>query len=301
MVILNENRLYFITAFIVLVLVSLLVNRFINKKYSGFVILISIALSFYMSQIYIKHYKPYVSLTYYELYNLKKDYSIKNVMINPKVLSGISNYNSRLLQTSGDYATYIKKTHPLLTRLQKELGIKHENPELNQVASISVLVSTLFAYGNPIPYADSIGCLTQNYAQKNIAARGGKNHDFLLLKANRIGCCTDYAYIMSKFLTSYKFKNRYTVISGHVFNEFKIDGSWYIIDANTGIMVTKSFTSSKKNFDVYYLPHLGMMDSPVYRPVLITFREFLSNVICDQKIADALFERYGPENGFNPY
>lgn len=301
MVVINEGRIYFLIAFIVLALLSILVNSVTNKKYSGLLILITLAISFYISRVYIKQYKPFISLTYFELYNLKKDYSIKEVMMNPKVLFAISAENDRLIQSSNDYESYIGKTSSILSRLKQEIGIKHENQQLDEVASISILVSTMFGYGNPPPHADRVGCLSENYVQKNTGKKSDKNYDYSLLKTNRIGCCSDYAYIISKFLTHFNIKNRLVIISGHVFNEFKTEGSWHIIDANTGIMATKSFTSGRNNFEMYYLPHFGMMNSPLYRPVLITFREFLSNVICDQKIADGLFMQYTPANEFHPY
>ena len=106
---------------------------------------------------------------------------------------------------------------------------------------------------------------------------------------------------MSKFLTFHGYENRYLVISGHICNEYKSDRDWYVINANTGILATKSFKSSTSNFEVFYLPHFGMMDSPVYRLVLVTFREFLSNVICDQKIADGVFDKYISTKEFEPY
>ncbi|HYK75086.1 MAG TPA: hypothetical protein VEV44_18475 [Pseudoneobacillus sp.] len=222
-------------------------------------------------------------------------------MMNPKVLSEISNNNFKILNSSKDYNSYIENADTLLVTLQKELSENNYSPKLHQVASISVLISTLFAYGNPIPYSDSVGCLSQNYKSKKTSNNGGGNYDFQLLKENRIGCCTDYAYIMSKFLNFYKYKNRYVLISGHILNEFQVDGKWYMVDANTGILATKSFTSDKSNFQIFYLPHFGMMDSPVYRPDLVTFREFMSNVICDQKIADGIFIKYIAENEYQPY
>lgn len=182
--------------------------------------------------------------------------------------------------------------------MQKKLLIEKE---LSKVSAISVLLSTFFAYGNPKPFEEKVGCLAQNVNILESSTTPIINRDFYYLKNSEIGCCTDYVYIMGKYLAHYQFKHRIVSISGHIFNEVEIDGNWFSIDANNGLLASKRFPSSKTNFDLYFLPHFGMTETKYYRQVLIPFREFLTNSFAYSEFAKQLFIEYIDFEKFKPY
>ncbi|MEE1884718.1 hypothetical protein [Pedobacter flavus] len=257
-----------------------------------------IGLSFVFCYYFVRAYKPFVYMTYYDLYHLKRKIDAKEVFIEPNYLNVLQVRSRAIIEKSNSYDELLRNTDILIVELQKKLLIKED---LSKVSAISVLLSTFFAYGNPRPLEEEVGCLIENASLKEVETAPLLNKDYFYLKNSEIGCCTDYAYIMGRYLAHYQFKHRIVSISGHIFNEVEIDGNWFTIDANTGLLASKRFPSSKTNFDLYFLPHFGMTESKYYRQVLVPFREFLTNSFGDSGFAKQLFIEYIDFEKFKPF
>jgi hypothetical protein len=65
----------------------------------------------------------------------------------------------------------------------------------------------------------------------------------------KIGCCADFAWLTKYLLDQEGIENRLTSYPGHVFNEVKLDGRWYVLDSMINIFVEASWE------DIFRHPH----------------------------------------------
>lgn len=98
------------------------------------------------------------------------------------------------------------------------------------------IVSGLWHYGN---YKNPLapGCVAIN--ETLASPRTGLTvTDYL---SSGIGCCTDYAAMLGAALQAEGLEHRIVELPTHVFNEVKIDGIWWTLDANINVAYKNSW------------------------------------------------------------
>ena len=96
----------------------------------------------------------------------------------------------------------------------------------------------------------------------------------------KIGCCTDYAYLMKYLLDRAGIENRLTAIPGHIFNEVRLDGRWCIADATVNLFVESGWEElytrekARESITVLMFPIGTSLNdrSPRYRSLTEQFR-----------------------------
>ena len=146
-----------------------------------------------------------------------------------------------------------------------------------RAASMMLFTSTLWAFGNA-RQPEKPGCIPANedndwqYQKPTLQ----------VVKLARIGCCQDYARALSFILSKNGFENRYVAIPGHVFNEARIDGKWYVLDANTNVFMNAAWNDIPAAFEkvsLHVFPHPGAQSGKLRRPTTAAFQSYLVNVV----------------------
>lgn len=292
-------NLYYFSAVAVVVMASVLLHlifrKKLNFKYSLAISLGLMLTTFTVVYVFMKKFNPAVYQSYNDWYHARKDTSYKQVTLDYAFLEASHKQVQQFINESDNFEDFLPKTQSLLAQIGDRINI---DDKMRPIASVSILMSTFFAYGNPAPDHEKPGCLTRNVELKD---DGTKKTDFQYLKATKIGCCTDFAYIFTKYLKWLNYEQRVVSIGGHVLNEFKVGEEWFTVDANTGLIANRPFIGDMDGVQVYYLPHFGMMDSPYFRPVLLAFRDYIDKVFVNQKFAQALFIEYLSAENYKPY
>lgn len=146
-----------------------------------------------------------------------------------------------------------------------------------KAASLMLFTSTLWAFGNA-NQPQKAGCITVN--EDNNWQH--QKPTFEIVKSARIGCCTDYAYALSFILSRNGFENRYVGIPGHTFNEAKIDGRWYVLDANTNLFMDSAWNdtvTAPEKVRIHVFPHPGSNSGKLRRPLVNALRNYLVNIV----------------------
>lgn len=146
-----------------------------------------------------------------------------------------------------------------------------------KAASLMLFTSTLWAFGNA-NQPRKAGCITVN--EDNNWQH--QKPTFQIVKSARIGCCTDYAHALSLILSRNGFENRYVEIDGHIFNEAKINGRWYVLDANTNLFINSAWNDTAAAPDqvrIHVFPHPGSTSGKLRRPLVIALRNYLVNIV----------------------
>lgn len=141
------------------------------------------------------------------------------------------------------------------------------------------LVSGFWDYGNK-NNPDKVGCVGSNEDNnwQRIPADSITIQDYL---QSNIGCCTDYAHFLKYLLDHEGIKNRLVIHPGHIFNEVWLDGSWRVMDANTGLYVNKSWGELLKqggkynDLLIYRFPRHDASIGPHYRQIIPAFQLFM--------------------------
>jgi hypothetical protein len=163
-------------------------------------------------------------------------------------------------------------------------------------ASLMLFTSTLWAFGNR-NHPEKPGCISSN-EDNNWQFQ---QPTFEAVKAARIGCCTDYAHALAFILSRNGVENRYVAIPGHLFNEAKIDGKWYVLDANTNVIVNSAWNdivADPGRVRIHVFAHPGSQGGQLHRPVLAAFQDyFLNLVLVGEFVKGAVQEGRAPDPG----
>lgn len=149
-------------------------------------------------------------------------------------------------------------------------------PDQARVAYFVQWVSGLWSYGN-LNNISLAGCVVTNEITGPIDPSMVTVRTFM---DSPIGCCTDYTTVLSYLLIDAGLENRVIAGAGHVFNEVKIDGVWWTVDANLGLMYRGTWEQVldlNQTIDIIRFDHAGMtLGSPVYRETLVEFYNILT-------------------------
>lgn len=151
--------------------------------------------------------------------------------------------------------------------------------------------SSVWAYGNSLD-PENAGCVFNNEGDRTRSYEGKTFGDFI---NSPIGCCNDYANLLTVLLTNFGINNRQVLIGGHIFNEITLDTPFLfrhksgrpndvfvkkmVLDSTIDFVYlndwkTIQFTSDK--FQVIVLPHPSSdVDSENYRPLLTGFQQMM--------------------------
>jgi len=137
------------------------------------------------------------------------------------------------------------------------------------------LAANLFPFGNAREIQQS-GCVIRNEDQDYGAEQNVSAHDFL---SAPIGCCVDYANILYYLLKRAGLESRKIELThaGHVFNEVKLHGQWYALDATLGVFYQSSWRNVVKGSGPVQIIRFPTISSNIksgenYRPVAGQFR-----------------------------
>lgn len=89
------------------------------------------------------------------------------------------------------------------------------------------MVAALYHYGN-VKNEGALGCALENERSSSV-------NDFAGFVGSYIGCCYDYAALLSYVLKMKGIESRYEYIPGHVFLDVRIDGKTYTLDPTVNI------------------------------------------------------------------
>jgi hypothetical protein len=161
-------------------------------------------------------------------------------------------------------------------QLQEELGVEDEN-RLKTIFYMHFLTN-LWSFGNKVA-TDKPGGVLIN--EENDWRPPQKITAQTFVQA-RIGCCADIAYVLKVLLDREQIPNRLTEIPGHVFNEVKLDGKWWIADGSTNILVEGSWEelfhhapdqeTPRVRVLVFPDPRVGSAAGADYRPITAQLR-----------------------------
>lgn len=144
------------------------------------------------------------------------------------------------------------------------------------------VVSRLWAYGNE-SNPDRVGCALQN-EQTGFKPRAFDGLESFI--RSPIGCCSDYAFTLKKLFDVLKIENRLVEIPGHVFNEAKIGGRWWVFDATSNMAIPHAWSSvmaelPPSKIKVFSFPHWNLRPSAGrdYRSKVGVFRLYFLNLV----------------------
>lgn len=172
----------------------------------------------------------------------------------------------------------IKQSSHSSTELWRSLQIKYMSNDAYASASDTeramqamLLVSALFDYGNKIPkHKQLTGCVSNSEETdfRDVQVT------YTRFKTAQVGCCTDYAYALSSFLTFLGFQNEFVLMQGHIANRVRIEGSWYFLDSTTNVFVKGMFDERPTKLEFEYFPSQNISrDSERY--VVYSFQNYL--------------------------
>jgi hypothetical protein len=195
--------------------------------------------------------------------------------------AGLADVDWRRALRPGDLASFAELHCRLVglcpvyeERLKREWGLQ-DPAELRALFFMNV-VSGFWAFGNKAAVDRPGGALANEdngWQPQPPSARA--------YLASRVGCCTDYAYLLKSLLDHEGLENRLTCIPGHAFNEVKLHGRWRILDPTTGLFVDAGWDDlyadgapgdSRVRVVMFRHPGLAGESSCRYRPVAGSFR-----------------------------
>lgn len=106
-------------------------------------------------------------------------------------------------------------------------SVKNLGPNAVYALHAMNMVAALYHYGN-VKNEDALGCALDNERSSSVK-------DFSGFVGSYIGCCYDYAALLSYVLKMKGIESRYEYIPGHVFLDVKIDGKTYTLDPTVNI------------------------------------------------------------------
>ena len=119
-------------------------------------------------------------------------------------------------------------------------GDFESDTELSHMAML--LVSGTFVYGNQYPNQTKVGCAIQNeergMSQDGEPLVADSRNILETWSTTSIGCCTDYAFLLSGVLDALGIENRFVTMPGHIANEAYVDGKWWYLDATSLLAVS---------------------------------------------------------------
>lgn len=208
------------------------------------------------------------------------------------------------LQTFNDFHLWVKKQYKrYYDEIHSQWDFQHE--EEYKVAFITNLVSRLWGFGN-VKAITKGGCALQN------EIRGWDQPDYTKVTLqtylrSKIACCLDHAFFVKFLLDRENIPNRMKMTPSHIFNEAKIQGKWWMLDATTNFLIPHTWEeihysklpSGRDLFRVYIFPHsnLERIDSEKYRSLVGQFRvqklmSMASQHEKDQKIEEAKLPQF---------
>lgn len=162
-----------------------------------------------------------------------------------------------------------------------------EQPDLLKAFFYLNHVSALWGFGNSEDSYGLNGCALANPVTGNVA---DEDVTFKAYWNAPMGCCTDYMTFMNALLDRAGIENRSVALNeqpvgvGHWFNEAKIEGRWWVLDANIGVAYNRSWAEMLSmprsvKADAYLFPHPGMnpANATLFRPYLGSFRQMMIN------------------------
>lgn len=111
-------------------------------------------------------------------------------------------------------------------------------------------VGALYDYGNPTPNDNRPGCVSINETT-DFKAIPALTHRIMM--ETEIGCCTDFALLLSAFLSDLSFETEVLMNASHQAVRFRNEGEWHYLDANALIFVGSYFGDGPKKIH-YYTP-----------------------------------------------
>jgi hypothetical protein len=160
-----------------------------------------------------------------------------------------------------------------LRREQMMVELKEDDENRLKTIFFMHFVADLWAFGNQRA-TDKPGGVLFNEANHWVSPAKVTAQTYL---RSRIGCCADIAYLLKYLLDAEGIRNRLTEIPGHVFNEVKLEGKWWIADGTTNILVEGSWDElvqgatgpapSRIRAHLFPDPRVGHHDGAEYRPV----------------------------------
>ena len=163
-------------------------------------------------------------------------------------------------------------------KLQDWKKLRFDETEIKALFFMN-LVSGFWDFGNKYN-PDKVGCVGSNEDNKWQRIPAEKITIQTYLQSN-IGCCNDYAYFLKYLLDKENIKSRLVIHPGHIFNEVWLNGSWRVLDANTGLYINKSWeellTQGGKRGDlvIYQFPRHDASPGNSYRQVIPGFQIFM--------------------------
>ena len=156
-----------------------------------------------------------------------------------------------------------------------------DNPIELRVLFYMQYVSGLWNYGNADKLNwQKVGCVLRN-EDNNWNAVSIDKINIRTYLDSKIGCCSDYAYMLGYLLDRAEIQNRVIQIPGHIFNEVYFNDTWNVIDANTGIYINKSWKEvlrdgdSDPNMKILTFPHKNQYVGESYRSFIPAFQIFM--------------------------
>lgn len=126
-----------------------------------------------------------------------------------------------------------------------------------------LIVATFYDYGNPIPNDAHAGCVSIN---QNTAFESIGELTFRAQMDSDIGCCTDFAMLLSTFLDYLGLDSNILLSEAHQTTQVKVNDKWHFIDANSLIFIDNYFENEPKEL-FYFTPYEGARSN--------TFQHFL--------------------------
>ena len=185
-------------------------------------------------------------------------------------------------------------------------------------------VSALWAFGAPEGINAPGGCVTNNAVTGSLSrTKAGLEPEekatFETYWRSPIGCCSDYTVFFFALLNRAGIENRVVYLSeglaglGHSLLEVRLDGKWWIMDANARIAANTSWEAlptmpRSQRINVYLFQHPGLnpANKDLYRADLGSFRRVLVSLIAARNVkfyryvdgsSEQAFEAMLTENG----
>ncbi len=180
--------------------------------------------------------------------------------------TGSQKYWRQEAKSIEDFKAFIRKLAP-----QSNSHILSSSEQGQYAFAAVQIISGIWHYGN---YRNTLasGC-----AAKNELLSSPKTdltlEDYL---SSDIGCCTDYATLLGAALSAENIENRIVQSPTHVFNEAKIDGQWWTLDANIGVAYQGAWdkvVDGVTSINVYRFSNASIsIDSAIYSDAVADFQ-----------------------------
>jgi hypothetical protein len=214
-----------------------------------------------------------------------------------------SSYPLKKINTKQKFTAYAKS---LYLKNKSQFALKSLPQELSEASFYMNFVSSLFHYGNiKNTHRQNDGCVLRNERTgfKQVPDEKGTISFYL---NSVIGCCTDYTKLLNLLLDSAKIENRIVEVHAwHVFNEVKVEGKRYTLDANTNLLFLagwKNLMKRKKRSPYRYIkfPHMNVVPNKNY-PFNRVLAYFIDQFINLADYAHIQKFTYKPKDGYKIY